>query len=45
MQPRAVVLFEGVLQGDTLAGRTRFGGVDLPPGEGTLSFSFTRVRG
>ena len=46
MRPRAVVLFEGVLQGDTLAGRTRFGGVELPPGEGTsLYFSFTRVRG
>lgn len=45
MRPRAVVLFEGVLQGDTLAGKTRFGGVELPPGEGTLYFSFTRVRG
>ena len=45
MRPRAVVLFAGKLDGDTLAGTSRFGGLTLdgsdeaPP---PLHFSFTR---
>jgi hypothetical protein len=31
MRPRGVVLFEGTLQGDTLAGTSRFGGIDFRP--------------
>jgi uncharacterized protein len=48
MRPRGVILFEGVLEGDTLAGKSRFGGVDfrLPDGSPpqSPSFSFKRVR-
>ena len=48
IRPRAVVLFEGKLVGDTLSGASRFGGMDFklpngaaPPG---VHFAFTRVR-
>jgi pimeloyl-ACP methyl ester carboxylesterase len=48
IRPRAVVLFEATLVGDTLSGASRFGGMDFrlpdgstPPG---VHFSFTRVR-
>jgi hypothetical protein len=48
MRPRGVVLFEGKLEGDTLDGTSRFGGIDftLPDGSAPLSpsFSFHRVR-
>ena len=48
MRPRGVNLFEGKLEGDTLAGTVRFGGVDfrLPDGSTSppLHFSFKRVR-
>lgn len=48
MRPRGVVLFEGTLKGDTLAGTSRFGGIDfrLPDGfpPSSHSFSFRRVR-
>ena len=48
MRPRGVLLFEGALEGDTLAGKMRFGGVDFRPPEGLpdqpLRFSFKRVR-
>jgi pimeloyl-ACP methyl ester carboxylesterase len=48
MRPRGVILFEGILEGDTLAGKSRFGGVDfrLPDGSppSSPSFSFKRVR-
>lgn len=48
MRPRGVLLYEGKLEGDTLTGKMRLGGVDfrrpdgLPPP--VLSFSFKRVR-
>ena len=48
MRPRAVVLFEGKLEGDILYGRSRFGGVDFRGPDGSpppsLYFSFKRVR-
>lgn len=47
MRPRGVNLFEGTLQGDTLSGKMRFGGIDfkLPDGSSPppLHFSFKRV--
>src|SRR5262245_28291785 len=49
MRPRGVVLFEGKLEGDTLSGKSRFGGIDfrLPDGSPPPShfFSFKRVNG
>jgi hypothetical protein len=47
MRPRGVILFEGALEGDTLAGKSRFGGVDfrLPDGSPPLSPSFSFKRG
>jgi hypothetical protein len=48
MRPRGVVLFEGKLEGGTLAGKSRFAGIDfrLPNGSPapSPSFSFKRVR-
>jgi len=47
MRPRGVVLWEGTLDGDTLSGKQRWGGVanPLPPdARGEPGFSFTRVR-
>jgi len=48
MRPRGVVLFEGKLEGDTLAGKSRFGGIDFRQPDGSPpqspSFSFKRVR-
>jgi hypothetical protein len=48
MRPRGVVLYEGTLTRDTLAGSSRFGGIafQYPPGMDppTPGFSFTRVR-
>ena len=48
MRPRGVILFEATLEGDTLAGKSRFGGVDFrfPDGSAppTPSFLFKRVR-
>lgn len=48
MRPRGVVLNEGVLRGDTLAGEGRFGGIDFRLADGSSPpprhFSFTRVR-
>jgi len=48
MRPRGLVIHEGTLQGDTLSGQTRWGGIRVtypagmnPPRPG---FSFTRVR-
>jgi len=48
MRPRGVILFEGVLEGDALVGKSRFGGIDFRRPDGspppTPSFSFKRVR-
>jgi hypothetical protein len=48
MRPRGVILFEGILEGDTLAGKSRFGGIDFRRPDGSPppspSFSFKRVR-
>jgi pimeloyl-ACP methyl ester carboxylesterase len=48
MRPRGVILFEGTLEGDTLAGKSRFGGIDFRRPDGSPppspSFSFKRVR-
>jgi hypothetical protein len=48
MRPRGVNLFEGTLNGDTLAGTVRFGGIDFRRPDGSapepLHFSFKRVR-
>jgi hypothetical protein len=48
MRPRGVILFEGKLEGDTLSGKSRFGGIDFrrPDGSpgGQSFFSFKRVR-
>lgn len=47
MRPRGVVLWEGTLKGDTLAGRQRWGGVAPPkPPDPRIDpgFSLTRVR-
>ncbi|HVT37602.1 MAG TPA: alpha/beta hydrolase-fold protein [Gemmatimonadaceae bacterium] len=46
MRPRGVVLFEGTLTGDTLAGASRFGGIEFTSADGTppaLHFSFKRA--
>jgi len=49
MRPRGVMMFEGKLEGDTLAGDSRWGGIDfrLPDGsrQPPLHFSFRRVPG
>lgn len=48
MRPHGVLLFEGTLSGDKLAGTQRFGGIDFrgPDGKGPpeLHFEFARVR-
>jgi hypothetical protein len=47
MRPRGVVLWVGTLEGDTLSGKQRWGGVAPPePPDGHMDpgFSFTRVR-
>lgn len=48
MRPRGVVLFMGNLEGDTLFGIDRFGGIDFRRPDGSspppLHFSFKRVR-
>ncbi len=48
MRPRGVILFEGRLKGDTLAGNSRFGGIDfrLPDGSPPPAhhFSYTRLK-
>lgn len=48
MRPRGVNLFEGTLNGDTLAGTVRFGGINFRRPDGSapepLNFSFKRVR-
>ena len=47
MRPRGVNLFEGTLNGDTLAGTVRFGGINFRRPDGSapepLNFSFKRV--
>jgi predicted alpha/beta superfamily hydrolase len=48
MRPRGVILFEGTLEGDTLSGKSRFGGINFRRPDGTPppspSFSFKHVR-
>jgi hypothetical protein len=48
MRPRGVILFEGELKGDTLSGKSRFGGIDFRLADGSAppspSFSFKRLR-
>jgi len=47
MRPRGVVLWEGTLDGDTLSGKQRWGGVAFsypPEAHVDPGFSFTRVR-
>jgi hypothetical protein len=48
MRPRGVVLFEGKLEGDTLSGSSRFGGIDFRRPDGSsppsISFSFKRAQ-
>ena len=46
MRPRGVILFEGTVNGDTLAGKSRFGGIDfrLPDGSPPPSNSFLFKR-
>ncbi|MGH9938153.1 MAG: alpha/beta hydrolase [Blastocatellia bacterium] len=46
MRPRGVLLFEGTLEGDTLSGKMRFGGINFesPAGGPPSQFSFKRVR-
>jgi len=44
MRPRGVALFEGKLDGDTLAGTMRFGGIRLAEPPPPLKFSFKRLR-
>jgi len=48
MEPRAMVLFEGVLRGDTLSGTNRFGGIDVREDDGSpppsLHFEYVRSR-
>lgn len=48
MRPRGMLLFEGKLEGNTLAGAERFGGIDFKRPDGSspppLYFSFKRVR-
>jgi hypothetical protein len=43
MRPRGVALFEGRLEGDTLTGTMRFGGIRLENPPPPLHFSFKRV--
>lgn len=43
MRPRAMNLFEGTLEGDTLAGTKRFGGVRIEENGPPLQFSFKRA--
>ncbi|MEP7338064.1 MAG: alpha/beta hydrolase-fold protein [Acidobacteriota bacterium] len=47
MRPRGVILFEGKLEGDALAGKSRFGGIDfrMPDGSPPPSPSFSFKRG
>jgi hypothetical protein len=44
MRPRGMLLFEGKLEGKTLKGKMRFGGVRfvLPPGYQDLEFELTK---
>jgi len=44
MRPRAMNLFEGKLDGDTLSGTKRFGGIRFEEKGPPLQFSFKRVR-
>lgn len=48
MRPRGVILYEGTLTGDSLAGKMRFGGVEFRMPDGTKpmlpAFTFRRVR-
>jgi hypothetical protein len=48
MRPRGVILFEGKLEGDTLGGKSRFGGIDFRRPDGSrppqISFLFKRVN-
>jgi hypothetical protein len=48
MRPRAMVLFEGVLHGDTLSGAMRFGGIDFKTDDGSapppLHFEYVRSK-
>lgn len=48
IRPRGVILYEGKLEGDTLSGKSRFGGINFKRPDGSppqsLSFSFKRVR-
>lgn len=48
MRPRGVAMFEAVAQGDTLSGRSRFGGIDFKMDDGSpppsLHFEFVRKR-
>ena len=48
MEPRALVLFEGVLRGDTLSGENRFGGIDFREPDGSppppLHFEYVKAR-
>jgi hypothetical protein len=44
MRPRGVALFDGRLEGDTLVGTMRFGGIKLEEPPPPLKFSFKRVR-
>lgn len=44
MRPRAMNLFEGKLEGDTLSGTKRFGGIRFEEKGPPLQFSFKRVR-
>ena len=44
MRPRAMVLFEGKLTGNTLAGKKRFGGIRFEEKGPPLLFSFKRVN-
>jgi hypothetical protein len=48
MRPRGMLLYEGELKGDTLAGKMRMGGVDVVRLDGSerpeISFSFRRVK-
>lgn len=44
MRPRGMNLFEGILTGDTLAGKKRFGGIKFEEQGPPLQFSFKRVR-
>jgi predicted alpha/beta superfamily hydrolase len=44
MRPRAMVLFEGKLSGDTLAGKKRFGGISFEEKGPPLQFLFKRAK-